>query len=501
VTAKAEIRDAAIDKAMLGQDLKEGKVELELDRTAMTMSGSGNFGGAPIEFQWEENFGKADFIRKITAHGVLSADQRAAFGHDYRPRVDGPIETTVEYTRLPKKRAQVTAKLNLTTAMLKLADLNWEKKPGVPGEASILLDLVDERIRAIPDFSIVAADLAASGKAQFGANGNLDRLQFNHLRLGKTDLRSVTVALAGGRADIVIGGGEVDVQPLRGNHKAERTQLPPFTLQAAHLRRLHLAPDRSLRDVSVSLRHDGAHWDEIALDATLPEDKPLSVRFEPAGGRHQLSITSPDAGATLRAFNIADSVKGGRLVITGQSDDDAPGRPIVGKAEIGEFRLLRSSVLTRLLTMATLTGFVDVMTGEGFQFNRFESDFTKTEGRLDFELARAHGPSLGITGTGHVDFDRDAVDIEGTVVPAYALNSVLNEIPILGFILTGGEGEGMFAVTYHATGPVEEPNFSVNPLSALTPGFLRGLFDIVGDGNDGQRPPLTALPPRMGTNK
>jgi uncharacterized protein YhdP len=182
------------------------------------------------------------------------------------------------------------------------------------------------------------------------------------------------------------------------------------------------------------------------------------------------------------------------LTITGEADDAIPGRPLTGKAEIADFRLVKASILARLLTMATLTGFVDMLTGEGFQFNRFESDFTKTKGRLDIKLARAHGPSIGLTGTGYVDFDRHNVDMRGTVVPAYAVNGILNDIPILGYILTGPEGEGMFAAIYRATGPLDQPEISVNPLSALTPGFLRGVFGLFDSSGDGSEPPPTALP-------
>ena len=56
---------------------------------------------------------------------------------------------------------------------------------------------------------------------------------------------------------------------------------------------------------------------------------------------------------------------------------------------------------------------------------------------------------------------------------------MLGRIPVLGNILTGGEkGGGVFAATYTMTGPMEEPVILVNPLSALTPGFLRNLFGI-----------------------
>jgi hypothetical protein len=83
--------------------------------------------------------------------------------------------------------------------------------------------------------------------------------------------------------------------------------------------------------------------------------------------------------------------------------------------------------------------------------------------------------------------DADVVDIYGTIVPAYAINSVLGRIPVLGKLLTGGEkGGGVFAANYSMSGSIDEPKILVNPLSALTPGFLRkvfGVFDKTSEEN------------------
>ena len=79
------------------------------------------------------------------------------------------------------------------------------------------------------------------------------------------------------------------------------------------------------------------------------------------------------------------------------------------------------------------------------------------------------------------------------MVPAYALNSILGNIPIVGDILTGGSGSGIFAVTYHLSGPIGDPKVDLNPLSALTPGVLRNIFGIFDSGasngvNGGKKP-------------
>jgi hypothetical protein len=60
------------------------------------------------------------------------------------------------------------------------------------------------------------------------------------------------------------------------------------------------------------------------------------------------------------------------------------------------------------------------------------------------------------------------------------VTGALDEIPLLGALLTGGEGEGILAMTFSVTGPLEEPVFTVNPLSLLAPGILRSVFSGSG---------------------
>jgi hypothetical protein len=104
---------------------------------------------------------------------------------------------------------------------------------------------------------------------------------------------------------------------------------------------------------------------------------------------------------------------------------------------------------------------------------RFVADFTRNQARIDVPLARAYGPSLGITAKRFLDIDADTIDMQGTVVPANALNSLIGKIPLVGFLITGGQRGGIGSVTYRATGKPSQPSFRVNPLSAVEAGFER----------------------------
>jgi len=91
---------------------------------------------------------------------------------------------------------------------------------------------------------------------------------------------------------------------------------------------------------------------------------------------------------------------------------------------------------------------------------------------------------------GTITFPKRALNLQGTIIPSYTLNNVVGKVPLVGTMLTGGEGQGIFAARYSVEGSDAAPEVSVNPLSILTPGFLRGVFDIfdqpekdAGEGN------------------
>ena len=85
---------------------------------------------------------------------------------------------------------------------------------------------------------------------------------------------------------------------------------------------------------------------------------------------------------------------------------------------------------------------------------------------------------MGLTAEGDINLNSEVVDFDGVIVPSYTVNSILGDIPLLGDIVVGKKGEGIFALNYTVKGPYSATQVVVNPLSALTPGFLRRVFDV-----------------------
>ena len=223
--------------------------------------------------------------------------------------------------------------------------------------------------------------------------------------------------------------------------------------------------------------NDGTGWDSLDLSARVAgAPAGLTLRYVPDGRGRRLTITSEDAGAVLRALDLTDSVRGGTLSLTGNGPPGIPAHPVTAKLELGEFRVVDAPLLARLLNALSVTGLIELLQGEGLGFSQAAGEITWSGDTLTLNDVRTSGGALGLTADGPIDLAGNSLALSGTIVPVYGINRILGLVPVLGDLLSGGKGQGIFAATYRLSGSLARPDVSVNPLAVLAPGFLRNLF-------------------------
>lgn len=502
VAVSAEITHVGLKQARFGQDLTDGTLSLKLDKKGMEVKGPVVFAGMPLAITWMEYFtDDAPITQKFRAIGPASADQRALLGFDFRPWLDGPCACDISFQRARDGTGRLDLGFDLKEGIIDLPFIKWKKPAGKPGEGALVLQMAGDKPVAMPTFKLQAGDLSANGSATFTADGaGFAKVDLADVAFGKTALADVAFDLTGPAVDVSLGGGHMDVEPWMAERDAP---VDPATLDAQELKpqrpyaargaltEVRLGEGQQLSNVSFELSHDPIWWDVISFRGTLPGGAPIVFSYRPAeAGVHRLSVQTDDGGGAFQALGIYDSIKGGKLKIVGKVKDAAPHRPLVGRMKMSSFRLLHTPFAMRFLSVAALTGLIDAATGEGFLLNGASARFTKTRGRIDVADFRSAGPSIGLTSNGNIDLDRNTVDLKGAIVPAYAINSFIGNIPVIGEWLQGGAGEGLFSATYTIQGTMPEPKIDVNGWSALAPGFLRNIFsDDSEAGNDDEMLP------------
>lgn len=476
-----------------------GTVALKVDNNTMTANGTALYAGTETEFEWQQNFSAAENVEtRIVAKATIDAGMREIFDVYMRDRIEGPVPINFIYEERRDNTETFSAGLNLTDAKFSLPGFEWEKPAGKEATAEVAVLMAGGKVIALPQIRIDAGDFKVSGKSTFGAGNpgstdevpTIETLDIERFILGSTSF-SATVRRAADRSFAIdVSGGGFDAAPFISQDLGgiDAPELPALTLTGT-FGRFWIGPAAPTSNVRMELKRDAKRWERIVVEGALPGGgKAISIKMLPTPEGHNLEIYSADAGSLLKAMDVTDTIRTGIIEIAGIRKG-GPNAPWKGIAEMKRFRVADAPNFARLLTIASLTGINDTISGNGISFDRLRFPYVFEKEVATITEARAVGSELGITATGTVDFGKDAIDINGTIIPAYTINSLLGQIPVIGTILTGEKGGGIFAASYKISGPVEKPKISVNPLSALAPGFLRKLLDGGGTSpTDGQTP-------------
>ncbi len=518
INVQGTLHDVSLQDAILRQPLSNGQLQIDLDKHHMTLEGQAQLATIPLSFTWREAFTKpkpdAD-NRRIQMHVTIPQvgyAGRARLGYDLPGVIDGPMAAVVDAEIDWNQNQIVHLQFDLRKTALHLPWLNWRKPAGEPASATGKLQISENRAVAITDLHLKTETLKARGTAQFDVAGaNLVRFDIPHVIFGLSDLRDVVFQRHNPGLTITIGDGMLDAAPFRqllfakqktadDTHGTQPTDILPLELHLPRLHRVQVAPGRYLQQIQAHLVRDRNGWraikasGQIPVQDSTPATQPFHFHYLPQSKElPALSFETQDLGALLHALNIYDNLIGGDITVTGKIKND--GKDIKTQLKATQLTVTQAPVFAHLLAAASLQGLANLLDGDGLKFDNLDADMTLHGHQLKITQAQAHGGSLGLTAKGNITYKDSELDLSGTIIPAYMMNSLLGQVPVVN-LLVGGQGQGLVAINYHLTGSLADPQVSVNPISALTPGFLRGIFGIFKQdkGSDEPSPPTEQAP-------
>ncbi|MGG5819557.1 AsmA-like C-terminal region-containing protein [Falsiroseomonas sp. HW251] len=487
IRATAQVRQFRMADVLMGRPLERGQFDLTVDTESLRVTGTGVLADIQARLGVEMDFrpGPANqVVMRETVQARADARQLAALGLAHEDVVRGPVGLDVRTERRRSGPARATVRADLREATLVLDALSWSKPPGQNAGAEAVLRMTGDSLDAIESFRIEAPSLLLRGNVAFGRGTRLDRVAITEARIEDSRFAGEArpPAQQGSPWTVSLRGAVLDLRRRMAEESAPgpvAAPAPPGPAISADARfeRLLLGPQRELAGLEARVALD-AHGvlREGRITGRAGANGPFDMTITPQGNDRAVRITAQNAGALLHSFDVLPHLEGGRLTVTGTFAGNARGATLTGEAEMDDFSVRNAPGFAKLLQAMTLFGLVEALSGPGLGFSRLVAPFTLTPDALVLDDARAFSASLGLTAKGTLDRRRHRVALEGTIVPAYILNSLLGNIPILGRIFSPERGGGLFAATYRLNGPLDDPAVSVNPLAALTPGFLRGIF-------------------------
>lgn len=497
----ATTADLSVDHLIGKEKLESAALHVVANPSGLRVDGVGKIYGAPITLDLQRAFGDK---------GVAQAQVNFVFDEAVRQRAGFAIEgltgsiAALVKTVLPVEELNTDIELDFTRAAFENPIPGLVKSVGTPGKASFKLVRRGENI-LIDQFNFDSGASAAQGVMELSKEGVLQSGKLSPLRLSQGDDMKVDILKNGDVTKFTVRGANIDARPMLGtiiragalrqragnaqNSKVSATDKrnssgkPSLTfgdfdvdfkspIVTGHNKQI-------LSNVELKLESRGGNPRSLAFGGNFGQEKIAASISRNQNNLPQLDIATHDAGSLLSFLDLYRKMESGEISATIQIGQDRAD----GSVKIHDFYVKGEPMMRQLLAQGGSSRIDERgntrFDPESVQVGQLLADFSWNAGRLSIHEGVLSGPAIGLTFDGYLDMPHDRLDIAGAYVPAYALNSLFSNIPVLGILISGGQHEGIFALNYRLTGAISSPVITVNPLSALAPGLMRKILGVI----------------------
>ena len=366
-------------------------------------------------------------------------------------------------------------KINLKNNSLLIDFLDYEKKEG--SDSLVLIkgnfkknnqlrfDLISLK-EANSEISIKGLDLTQSFKIldveNFNINYRNDKKILNKLNLKKND------------SNFIIEGESFDASKIINNimdSDEESTSIFKNLNSKINIKikKTYINEDDYINNLYGYINFNNNKINDLKLESIFPNKKKINLSIKTNSNSETITkLFSAQPKPLIKRYDFIKGFEEGNLNFYSSKKEGISKSVLV----IDNFKIKEVPVFAKLLSLASLQGIADLLTGEGIRFTDFEMSFSNQKGLTTIEEMYAIGPAVSILMDGYIE-SKKLVSLRGTLVPATTVNRSIASIPLLGKILIGDKpGEGIFGVSFKIKGPPKNLKTTVNPIKTLTPRFI-----------------------------
>ncbi len=490
----ARLNDAIASNLVGDMDVDGGALDVELSDEGVTARGEIKIKDVPANIYWQRVFYAPDGQQPpVRVSATLDAALRDKLGIKVNHLVKGPTPLTLSVTGLGQATQTMSMEADLTNAQLLFGSMGWTKPVGKAAQVSFDVAKHEDGSADLQNFKIVGDDIAVDGQISLDADQHLKNFHFTDFSVSPETHVEITANVRDDQVlEVHAEGPSYDGQQFfrslfsAGQLVEDGSTEPaePFGIDfTAKIGRVYGFYDTTATNVDVMLKKRDGRLTALDAKGMLNGKASAAVELQNKGGKRLLKAEAHDAGAAFRLVGFYRSIRGGDASLQVNMDAGGPGAKS-GTLWARDFEVEGDPVVADVLSdpsaAAVLGEQKQQIAKSNIVFKRLRAPFVVGAGKFRLRDAYINGPALGATLRGTVDFKSQTVDLGGTYVPLYGLNSALGAVPILGKLLVGRQGEGVVGITFAIKGRLDDPTVLVNPMSVMAPGIFRQIFDFSG---------------------
>ena len=481
IQAGAVMRDVLVPDMFGDVDLTAKSLEIIATQRDIQAAGEVRMADVPASLKWRAQFGGGGSREdRLTLSTEVPVADLKKLGINLTELVEGVVPMTIVALGSSKALSLARIDADVTKAKVKFDPIGWVKEPGRQARVKFEAETLDNGQIRLRNIDFRGKGIDVRGAVRLDTDGSIFKVDIKRMRLdGTTDI-SVTGLRSRERIlNLTAKGKSLDVRPILGR-LGEKSQEKARSSAGGVDVAFAIASVRgrgktSLKDVigTLKLRQDEVR--RLRIKGQFASKGTLNLNYaRSANNPAVLSVDTNDAGGFFRLSGFYTRAIGGRMALRAKGNSAAGGE-LVGVASVRNFHVVNEPLLAQLFANEPSSRGTSA---KKVPFTKMQIKFRRVGDIVEIKNALLAGPTVGASIRGRINTANQAVSINGTYVPAYGLNAAFGSIPLVGTILTGRAGEGIVGMTFGVTGTMAKPKISINPLSAVAPGFLRLFFEF-----------------------
>ena len=474
-TAALTLDGVDVHKPVAGRNVTELRGLLAIDPAMADLDAKANIDGVTLNLQLVQPVDRtSDIPRRTILSGTLGNRDRGKLLPGLDDVLEGPVAVRLEQ----EGDGPRTVEADVTGAAVSIPWIGWTKGAGIGGKVTLTAETA-EGVTRVSDFRFAGDGFSASGDLAF-RGAALDSANFSTVRLSANDRFRLKIARGKSGYSVVADGEAADMRQVLARLKDQTgdgaSGKQAVTVEARLARAVGFNGE-SLANVAFRYATNGKRISALDLSAMTSGGAPVVGQL--AGDI--LQLTSGDAGAVARFADIYRHMQGGLLNVRLREANDG----WLGSVDIRNFSLVGEERLRSLVSTPTGDGgrsLNDAVRREidvsAVKFSRGFAQVRAGGGALSLANGVVRGEMVGATFQGTVRDASGETDLTGTFMPAYGLNRLFAELPLIGIILGNGNDRGLIGITFKLSGPFGKPKLTINPLSIIAPGVFRNIFEF-----------------------
>jgi hypothetical protein len=482
--ALVDVEKGASSEKVFGHQVKDANIQVEVTPKSARVTGNAVVDGTLTKLEMTEPLGKSGSAPVRNFSAVLDNDARKKMGLSLETIINGDIQVTVDQI---DDNSQLQ-RLDLKNAELTLPWIGWSKGREIPANASYVMRKKGD-VTYLDKFYIEGDGFNAAGTMAFDKSG-LVSADFADISLNEGDSFALDLQRKNKTYNIKITGTRMDARVLinklfhQGGFGDE--QGSSNIVLSANLAQVHGFNGRTIHNVSMRYGTKDGWFDSLSLRGNFTDQAFVNILGTTEDRRTKFEIDSNDAGATLAFTDVYRRMSGGGLRASLIRE---VGGAFVGPVQATGFVVTDEPRLKSLVSepaavqtergqnMAELKRRLSSVNTQRVRFLEARADIEKEEGLFRVRDGILNSTQFGFTFDGLLYDQDNNMDLVGTFLPAMAISRAIGFIPLVGSLLGDGRESGLFGITFRMRGPLRNPTLEVNPISMVTPGVFRKVFE------------------------